>query len=188
MRMKYLLFIVLLVAMLITAGCIRANQNIPVIPAQIATVSKQCHQEAYQEAYQMPTQYTYQEPLQTSVPVEYNWSHSPRGDINGLDFEITDVISIHNVDSAGGTFTITTNFYEYNTLKSNISSLGYIGPGESVIFYPKIKSINYSKDWQTRYTLKNTIVPPTKIKTTWVTKYRTENVTNYKTVYRQVCN
>lgn len=186
--MKYLLFFVLLVAILITAGCISRNQNIPVIPAQIATASKQCHQEAYQEAYQVTTQFPYQEPQQTIVPVEYNWSHSPRGDIDLLDFEITDIVTIHNVDSAGGTFTITTNFYEGNTLKSNASSLDYIGPGESVIFYPKFKGLNYSKDWRTCYTMKNTIVPPTKIQSTWVTKYRTGYVTNYRTAYRQVCD
>lgn len=188
MRMKHLLFIFLLGAVLITAGCIRGNQNIPIIPAQIATASNQCHQEAYQEAYQTPTQFSYQEPQQTTVPVEYNWSHSPRGETSGLDFEITDIVTIHNADSAGGTFTITTNFYEGNTLQSNVSNLGYIGPGERVVFYPQIKGLNYSKDWRTRYTTKNTIVPPTKIQSIWVTKNRTEYITNYRTAYRQVCN
>ena len=159
-QMKYFLIIFLLGAMLITAGCMSSNQNIPIIPAQIATASNQCHQEAYQEEYQTPIQFSYQEYQQTPIPVEYNWSHSPRGEMCGLDFEIIDIVTIHNVDSAGGIFTVTTNFYDGNTLQSNASSQGYIGPREPVIFYPEIKGLPYSKDWRTRYTIKNTILPP----------------------------
>lgn len=188
LRMKDFLLIFLLGAIIITSGCIRSNQNIPVLPAQIAPASNQCHQEAFQEEYQTPIQLSYQEHQQTPVPVEYNWSHSPRGEIRGLDFEITDIVTIHNLDSAGGMFTVSTNCYEGNTVQSDASGQGYIGPGERVIFYPHLKGLTYSKDWRTRYTIKNTIVPPMKIQSTWVTKNRTEYVTHNRTEYREVCN
>jgi hypothetical protein len=178
--MKYFLGIFLPGALLITAGCISGNQNIPVMPAHPATASDQCHQEAYQEAYQTPMQFSYQEYQQTPVPVEYTWSHSPRGELCGLDFEIIDIVTIHNVDSAGGIFTVMTDFYDGTTVQSHASAQGYTGPGERVLFYPNIKGLPYSEDWRTRYTIKNTIVPPIKIQSTWVTKNRTGYVTNYR--------
>ena len=149
--------------------------------------SKQCTQEPYQEAYQDPQQVPYQEYVQTTVPVQYDWSYNPVSDI-GFNWEITDKVYIHNVDSQGGTFSVTANFYEGNALRSTATGRDYIGPGESKYFYLESSGLSYSTDWPTRYTIVHNIIPPTKIQTTLVTKYRTEYITKYRTAYRQVCN
>ena len=111
---------------------------------------------------------------QYEVPVNYKVVDSSCTGVGILDWEIECEIVLENVDSQGGTFTVTLEYYDSGKLVYSPSDSKYIGPGQQARFVFKSQGLSYSTDWRNRYSMKYEVDPPTKIENRVVTKYKKE--------------
>ena len=137
----------------------------------------------YQETVQVPTQVPYQAAVQQQVDLKYSKSAS-WGSGGILDFYLEEDVTITNLDTQGGSFTATGNFYDGGVKKSTQSQSVYINPGETATVNLKDYSFSYDSNWRTRYSADYSVTPPQKIVTSYETQYRTEYQTQVVTKYR----
>ena len=126
----------------------------------------------------------YQVEEKKEVPVNYELIEHYVHPVGLLDWELEYVCTIENVDEKGGTFTVTAKFYDGDNLMYTATDKKYIGPGQTATFRLKSSGLSFSTDWEKRYKVYPDIVPPTKIETHIVTKYKEECRTEYKTEYK----
>ncbi|WP_199920117.1 hypothetical protein [Thermococcus piezophilus] len=108
------------------------------------------------------------------VPVNYKVVDASCYGTSILDWEIECTVKIENADSQGGTFTVTLDYSNSDSLAYSTSDSKYTGPGQSVEFRFKSSGLSYSTDWKSRYSVDYDINPLKKIETRVVTKYRKE--------------
>lgn len=149
----------------------------------VTKTTQESAQVPYQETVQTPYQVAYQEAVQKQVDLQHSDSAS-WGSGGILDFYLYETVIITNQDTEGGTFTAYAYFYDNGVKKSTQTQSVYIGPGQTQEVILKDLSFTYTSTWETQYSAKYDVTPPTKTVTGYETKYRTEYKTDIVTKYR----
>jgi len=110
----------------------------------------------------------YQEPLKYEV-VEKTKSTT----LKGFDVWAVSEVTVKNVDTETGSFSVLQTFSTLNGQDRTLSSKQYIMPGETKTFREEY-DIDLGEDFNVRYSVQ----PPTKTLTRTVTKYRQEEQCN----------
>jgi len=111
----------------------------------------------------------YQATEEYQVPLKYEYSGMQTTTLHGFDVWAVGEVTIKNVDSETGLFTVSQTFTTLNRQTQTKSSSHYVMSGESVIFHEEY-DISLGEDFKMTYTVQ----PPTKTLTRTVTKYRQE--------------
>lgn len=141
--------------------------------------------------YEAMEYYTEREPYQAIEEYDVDLKYSVieayhRGSISQItNYRVKGIVSVKNVDSETGLFTVKMTFTTLNRDKKTLSSSKYIMPGETVEFN-QYYDINLGEDVNFVYQ----VIPDQKTLTRIVTKYRdvekTRTVTKYK--IEEVCD
>jgi hypothetical protein len=140
--------------------------------------------------YETQEAYTVSEPYQAieeyKVDLKYEVVSATRSTtLNGFDVWAVGEVSIRNVDSETGTFTVKQTFDTLNGGSKSFQSNKYIMVGETKVFREEYDVVA-GEDFNVQYV----VTPPKKTMTRTVTKYR--DLTKYRTVTKtkmeEICN
>ncbi|WP_424358986.1 hypothetical protein [Methanocella sp. MCL-LM] len=182
-------FIGVIILLIISIGAyaipiVSINES-SVVPTQVPYTEYKLvpTQVPYQETVQVPAQVPYQAAVQQHVDLKFSKSAS-WGSGGLTDFYLEEDVIITNLDTQGGSFTATGNFYDGGVKKSTQSKSVYINPGETTTVNLRDYSFNYDSNWRTRYSADFSVTPPQKTVTSYETQYRTDYQTQVVTKYR----